>query len=91
MLSAIRELPVVLSDPETQCELAWELMWSDPIRYTCVQCWQPVTPIMKQSFNTWCLQRSIVTIAQFVSCNESGCSLSHLSEEMTCMLGWLKS
>ena len=41
MLSAIRELPVVLSDPETQCELAWELMWSDPIRYVCNLCTLP--------------------------------------------------
>ena len=41
MLSAIRELPVVLSDPEIQCELAWELMWSDPIRYVCNLCTLP--------------------------------------------------
>ena len=35
LLSAIREAPIVLSDPEIQCPLVWELMWSDPIRYVC--------------------------------------------------------
>ncbi|XP_030745239.1 uncharacterized protein LOC115874277 isoform X2 [Sitophilus oryzae] len=31
-LSAINDIPSVLSQPETQSSLAWELMWNDPVK-----------------------------------------------------------
>lgn len=31
-LSAIQEIPVPLPLPELQSELAWNLMWNDPVR-----------------------------------------------------------
>ncbi|CAG9773159.1 unnamed protein product [Ceutorhynchus assimilis] len=32
VLSAINEIPVVLSQPDSQSSLAWEIMWNDPVR-----------------------------------------------------------
>ena len=32
ILSAIAGIPVELDEPEVQSQLAWELMWSDPVR-----------------------------------------------------------
>lgn len=31
----INKVPVPLKDPEIESPLAWEIMWSDPVRYTC--------------------------------------------------------
>ncbi|XP_050311412.1 uncharacterized protein LOC126746990 isoform X2 [Anthonomus grandis grandis] len=32
IMTAINDIPVVLSQPDTQSSLAWELMWNDPVR-----------------------------------------------------------
>ena len=33
LISEIEDIPVNMSDPEKQSPLAWDLMWSDPLRY----------------------------------------------------------
>ena len=33
LVSSIDSIPSVLFEPEEQSELAWELMWGDPLRY----------------------------------------------------------
>ncbi len=33
LISEIENIPVDLPDPEKQSSLAWDLMWSDPLRY----------------------------------------------------------
>ncbi|XP_060522120.1 uncharacterized protein LOC132699434 isoform X2 [Cylas formicarius] len=36
LVSAINDIPAILSDPDTQSPLAWELMWNDPVRLDAV-------------------------------------------------------
>jgi hypothetical protein len=31
-LAAIKNIPVPLADPEADSQLAWEILWSDPLR-----------------------------------------------------------
>ena len=33
LLSSIDDIPTHLPDPMDQSQLAWEIMWNDPIRY----------------------------------------------------------
>jgi len=33
LVSSIDNIPSVLFDPEKQSNMAWELMWGDPLRY----------------------------------------------------------
>lgn len=34
---AINSIPTILSEPDEQSSLAWELMWNDPVRYLTVK------------------------------------------------------
>ena len=31
-VDAIMRVPVPLKNPEDECQLAWDIMWSDPVR-----------------------------------------------------------
>jgi len=35
-IEAINSIPVPLPDPESESTLAWEMMWSDPLRLVCI-------------------------------------------------------
>ena len=54
-MSSIDSIPSDLSEPETQSQLAWELMWGDPLRYDnvwldrCSEC--PRLPIKVDLLN----------------------------------------
>ena len=37
LLGAINNIPVPLPDPETESLLAWEILWSDPLRQVFVK------------------------------------------------------
>jgi len=37
-IEAINGIPVPLPDPESESTLAWEMMWSDPLRLVCIDC-----------------------------------------------------
>ena len=36
LITSIAEVPVTLSDPMEESPLAWDIMWNDPIRYSCI-------------------------------------------------------
>ncbi|XP_067121609.1 uncharacterized protein [Centruroides vittatus] len=36
LISSINDIPIPLPNPEKESPLAWELMWSDPIRVDCI-------------------------------------------------------
>lgn len=36
LISSINDIPIPLANPEKESPLAWELMWSDPIRVECI-------------------------------------------------------
>jgi len=35
-IEGINSIPVPLPDPESESPLAWEMMWSDPLRSVCI-------------------------------------------------------
>lgn len=42
LLSSINDIPVRLPDPFEECDLAWEIMWNDPLRLGLREsvCWK---------------------------------------------------